>query len=403
MSNYWSIILAAGKSSRLKAQGIVNKKQFLSLQGIPLFLHSVLKFASIPQIKGVVVVFPPADFEEWQKKTLDWLAKKGLSLPVFFTRGGELRQDSVFNGLEKVPNEVEKVFVHDGARPFFSSFLVQKLIEYLEQNPFFSGVIPGVKSKDTLKVIEGNKVKETLDREKIFCIQTPQLFYLDILKQAHLQAREDNFVGTDDASLVERINKRVGIVEGEESNIKITTKEDLVRLKPRENIMFKTGFGYDVHAYGGDKPLILGGIPISEKIRVKAHSDGDVVFHALTDALLGALGEPDIGTFFPDTDSTYENMASSIFFKEALLLASQKNYKLAHIDLTIVAQVPKLSPFKEQIKKNLMGLTGLCGEDISIKATTEEGLGFTGNKKGIKAYALVTIKKEVKEDNDVYL
>lgn len=400
MKNYWAIILAAGQSSRLQEQGLKTKKQFLTWKGLPLFFHSLVKLANFPKIRGVVLVFPESELSLWQERALNLAFEQGLNLALRFAAGGRLRQDSVFNGLQQLPEECDWVLVHDGARPFFSLQLVSRLFDRAESQPELAGVIPALKSKDTLKEVEANKVKKTLDRDKILRIQTPQLFSFSILKQAHLKAREEGLVGTDDSALVEALGREVGVVEGEEENLKITTQDDLKMLKKEKKVIYKNGFGYDVHRYGGDKPLILGGIPISEKIKVTAHSDGDVLFHALTDALLGALGEEDIGTFFPDTEDVYANMPSSIFFREALLLALKKNFQLVHLDLTIVAQIPKIAPFKRQIKKNLMGLTGLGEEDIALKATTEEGLGFTGAKEGIKVYALVTVKKEEEVENE---
>ncbi|MDQ7033057.1 MAG: 2-C-methyl-D-erythritol 4-phosphate cytidylyltransferase [Desulfonauticus sp.] len=392
IANLWAIILAAGQSSRLKKQGLAEKKQFLFWKGLPLFVHSLNVFSAIPLIKGVVLVFSEEDFDKGKKLCASYFLKEHV--PVLFCTGGELRQDSVFNGLLSLPEECSHVFIHDGARPFLTPALVQRLIENYLALPEDVGVVPGIAVSDTIKEVDAEaRVRRTLPRSKLKAIQTPQLFELQFLKKAHLLARSQNIEATDDAMLWEIAGGKIIVVEGDVENIKITTKEDLVHLKnmssSKEKI-FVSGFGYDVHRYGGDKPLILGGIPISQKVKVEAHSDGDVLFHALVDALLGCLGAGDIGELFPDSDKRYANLASSIFVSEVMILAQKKGFTLTNVDITIVAQSPKISPFKKQIQKNVANLLALPKERVNIKATTEERLGFTGAGEGLKAMVLAT-------------
>lgn len=400
INNLWSIVLAAGRSSRLRKTGIKQKKQFLEYKGFPLFVHSLVKFSSIPLIQGIVLVVSEEDFELVQTLLVSFDSRLNLKIPIVLAKGGELRQESVYNGLQCLPRECSHVFVHDAARPFFSSVLVDRILEKYISLENDEGVIPALQVKDTIKQVDQyGKVITTLKRCYLRLVQTPQLFSFELLKKAHDHARDKEIVGTDDASLVEEIGHSVCVVNGEEQNIKITTKEDLKMLAIPKQKVFITGFGYDVHKYGGDKPLILGGIPISNKIKVVAHSDGDVVFHALVDAILGCLGEGDIGELFPDSDKDNANLPSSIFVSEVLLLAEKKGFHFTHIDITIIAQVPKISPFKKQIQKNIANLIGLPIERVGLKATTEEGLGFTGRKEGIKAVVIVSGYFEFEEDN----
>ena len=396
MNSIWVILLAAGQSSRLQKQGITQKKQFLSWKGYPLFWHSALKLAKIPEIKGIICTFPPEDITYAQNLTKELKKKKPLGIPFFSVPGGKLRQDSVYNGLKNLPQECGYVLVHDAARPFFSAKLVVNLISFSEAfSQDLGGVIPGLACKDTIKKVSQNLVLKTLDRNQLMAVQTPQFFPRDTLIKAHKKAQKENFIATDDASMVENLGMAIQVVPGEEKNVKITTKEDLDMLtKNTPTPVPCVGFGYDVHRYGGPRPLVLGGVPIPGGPTVFAHSDGDVLYHALTDAILSCSGAGDIGEHFPDSDPQHEGQSSSVFLSEALHMAQKENLVLTHIDLTIVAQVPRLAPYKEQIKKNIAGLTGLSLNQINIKATTEEGLGFTGSKQGIKAIAVVTAIKE---------
>jgi 2-C-methyl-D-erythritol 4-phosphate cytidylyltransferase / 2-C-methyl-D-erythritol 2,4-cyclodiphosphate synthase len=391
----WAIILAAGQSSRLIKSGIPQKKQFLEFQGKPLFWHSVMTFAGSSGISGAVIAFPPDDFARCQDLVEDLKRKQQPGIPVLCVKGGALRQDSVFNGLAALPEDCESVLVHDAARPFFRAGLVHDLLDALV--PGDGGVIPVIPCRDTVKVVRGNKVLSTLIRDEIALVQTPQFFPVKMLLDAHLKARQENFQVTDDASMVEKSGFTVRTVPGREDNIKITTREDLKMLEKNSDSVYPcTGFGYDVHRYGGPRPMVLGGIPIPGGPGVYAHSDGDVLFHALVDAILGCMGGGDIGDLFPDSEERFAGLSSSVFLSEVLAMALKENLELRHIDVTIIAQVPRVSPFKAQIKSNLMGLTGLGSHQVNVKATTEEKLGFTGSGQGIKAMAMVTAVKHMK-------
>lgn len=391
--NTWAVILAAGQSSRMIQGGLSEKKQFITFQGRPLFWKSVQTLSAAPEVSGIIIAFPREDYEVCVE-TVNRLIKElppGIMLKT--VPGGELRQDSVFNSLSHLPDECDHVLIHDAARPFFSKRLVTELFQACRQGT--AGVIPGIPCRDTIKEIISHKVVQTLDRSRLYMIQTPQLFNREILVLSHQEAGKSGLKVTDDASMVEQAGYQVICIKGSEDNLKITTVEDLNMLehKNRDNITC-SGLGYDVHRYGGPRPLIIGGIPIDGGPGVYAHSDGDVLMHALVDAILGCLGRGDIGDLFPDSEPELEGISSAVFLAETLHLAMQDNFFLNHIDATIIAQIPKVSPHKERIKSNLAGLTGLDPQHISIKATTEEKLGFTGSGQGIKAVALVTgIKK----------
>lgn len=411
--NIWAVILAAGQGSRLARAGCATKKQFLEYQGRPLFWRSALTFAQSGVIQGVVFVFPENDFLPAQEQVIDLDNTDGLGMPWLAVVGGALRQDSVFNGLGALPDGVEGVMVHDAARPFFSVEMVERLRTPLlpqEGEAPHQAVIPAVPVKDTIKSTDGDLVRETLPRAELCAVQTPQAFALPLLVEAHERARSEGWEVTDDASMVERLGCPVLIVEGEENNVKITTPEDLALLDqsmPGTGASgtgasgMKTpcvGWGYDVHKYVPEdspkaRPLKLGGISVPGPC-VQAHSDGDVLLHALTDALLGCLCQGDIGQRFPDSDPTLDGMNSAIFLNEVMQDIHDKGVELAHADLTVIAQTPKLAPHRDLIRKNVARLLHLPIERVNMKATTEEGLGFTGAKEGIKAVASVTALRD---------
>ncbi|MFO7816315.1 MAG: 2-C-methyl-D-erythritol 4-phosphate cytidylyltransferase [Desulfovibrionales bacterium] len=395
----WAIVLAAGNSTRLCANGIQEKKQFIEYHNQPVYWKSIATLANIPFIHGIILAFPDKDFLT-RCSEADKLHKKNAPrLNLLYARGGKERQDSVYNALRVLPDNCSHVLVHDAARPFFSPALVSSLLKNF--SPENDAIIPVLPCKDTIKTLCGNMVEKTLPRKNLCSVQTPQFFSKKILFKAHEEARKNQFLGTDDASLVEQIGGKIKTVFGEENNLKLTTAADIKHLKSirKPRMSHISGFGYDVHKFGGSKPMILGGIPIPNGPAIEAHSDGDVLMHALTDAILGTLGMGDIGDYFPDSDPHNEGKSSSIFVAEALHLAEKKRLILTHIDLTIITQIPRLTEYKPLIKKNILGITGLAEDQINVKATTEEGLGFTGKKEGIKAVALVTAKKAEEKDD----
>ncbi|WP_462324383.1 2-C-methyl-D-erythritol 4-phosphate cytidylyltransferase [Desulfoplanes sp.] len=385
----WAIVLAAGSGSRLARAGVGERKQFIKYQGVPLFWHSVRTFSRIPQIRGIALVVLEEEFHRVDTWVEDLLAEEPLGIPVVRVPGGTRRQDSVHRGLDHLPSDCTRVLVHDAARPFFTPACVHTLIGALKDG--VAGAVPGCAVTDTVKEVRADLVIKTLERSSLTAVQTPQLFDRGSLKQAHETAVLNDWKVTDDASMVEMMDKKVAVIPGEPGNVKITHPEDLRHLAPPRDIPVPvTGSGYDVHKYGGNRPMVIGGVPIPAGPNIQAHSDGDVLMHALCDAILGCIGQGDIGDLFPDSDAAFANMPSSVFLAEVLDRALQHGLTLTHADMTVVAQTPKLGPFKAQIKKNLACLMGLPFDRVNLKATTEEGLGFTGTKQGIKAMAIVT-------------
>ncbi len=385
----WTIILAAGQGSRLAPSTGGIRKQFLHHEGRPLYWRSVMTMSAIPGLAGVVIVFP---FQEYDLRCAELEELKNTFDPgvrILATPGGDRRQDSVRRGLETLPRDCSQVLVHDSARPFFSPALVQTLLAGLTDE--VCGVIPVIPVTDTIKQVENGFVRSTLAREALRAVQTPQLFPAELLRRVHEQALTEDWTVTDDASMIERAGLCIRIVPGETANLKITTPEDLrVLATPAPLPVPCTGFGYDVHAYGGNRPMVLGGMPIAGAPFIKAHSDGDVLLHALCDAILGCLGLGDIGEHFPDSDDRFENISSAILLSEVMDKSRVLGLSITHVDLTVIAQIPRLAPHKAAIRANVARLLELCDEQVNVKATTEEHLGFTGRKEGIKAVAVVT-------------
>ncbi len=394
-----AIILAAGKGTRLKEeQGeYALAKQFIVYKDRPLWWHSAKAFDNCSQITEIILVFNE-DERNFAKEQVENF-KKEFSIPLHLAIGGKRRQDSVRNGLLKVSKKANFVAIHDSARAFVSSKLIYACINFLEENQSFMGVVPALDLTDTIKLLDKDKISHTLDRKSLKAVQTPQVFKKDVILQAHLDIENEEQEYTDDASILENLKLNVACIEGEKSNIKITYAKDLELLKEDKKIDFISTYGYDVHAYidANEKkarPFVLGTIPINTKLCIKAHSDGDTLIHALIDALLSLIGAGDIGQHFPDSDAQYDNISSAILLDKVLDLLKSKPIELLHVDITIIAQEPKISPYTIQIKKAIAQLLSLELDMVNIKATTEEKLGFTGQVQGIKVVSLVSAKRE---------
>jgi len=404
-STAWAVILAAGSGTRL-AQALAEtggpaRKQYLELEGAPLFWCCAQTFARIQAVQGLVFVFPPDDLPRMAAVVDELNVRDPLSLPWRVCAGGARRQDSVRLGLGQIPaGSSRHVLVHDSARPFATAALTRRVLATLDQGA--EAVVPGLAVTDTIKRVDHNEVVvETPERATLRAVQTPQGFGLAPLLTAHARAEAENWEVTDDAGLMERAGHAVVMVPGEETNVKITTPSDLRLLQPAAATTPRTGWGYDVHRYLGAeeahakaRAMVLGGVVIPGAPRVVAHSDGDVLLHALTDALLGIACAGDIGQLFPDTDASFENMPSAVFVTEALRRVRAAGYRPVHADLTVVAQTPKLAVHKTRIAAQIAQLLELPANAVNVKATTEEGLGFTGEKRGIKAIAVVTAAQD---------
>jgi 2-C-methyl-D-erythritol 4-phosphate cytidylyltransferase/2-C-methyl-D-erythritol 2,4-cyclodiphosphate synthase len=382
----WTLLLASGQGARMRGQ--TSKKQFLLWKKRPLYWQSALTLASVPAVHGLIITFPLDEFEVRRAELHELWRIDALGVECISCSGGSSRQESVAKALRCLPPECTHVLIHDAARPFVRPQLIQTVITSLDSGA--AAAVPALPVTDTIKEQTDDRV-QTLDRTSLYAVQTPQGFTRDVVTQAHARALEQGWIGTDDASLVERLGFPVQLVPGEAENIKITTNQDLRMLQEPEYDLrrYCTGWGYDVHRFGPGREMKLGGVSIANGPEVEAHSDGDVLLHALIDAVLGCLGQGDIGDFFPDSDPSYEDISSGVLLAETLELASRHGLCIDHVDLTIISQIPRISPWKHQIKKNVHSLLGLSPQQVNIKATTEEHLGFTGSKQGIKAVAQV--------------
>jgi len=387
----WGIILAAGQGSRMAEATGGEAKQFLRWKGAPLWWQSALAMAASPRIHGLVFVFPAERLKEAEAELRQLDRTRSLGVRLAVAEGGARRQDSVRHGLEALPPSCSRVLVHDSARPFLSTALVSRLVAPLDERPGLCGVIPGLPMTDTIKETdEDGIVTHTPERSRLRAVQTPQAFPVEELRMAHARAEAEGWNVTDDASLMEQCELPVLVIEGDSDNIKITNPQDLAMLKENKPLLPCCGYGYDVHAYGGNRPLVLGGVEIGGDFLVKAHSDGDVLLHALMDAILGCLAAGDIGHLFPDNDPKFDGVSSVVLLDHVMSMAAEAGLRLCHVDLTVIAQKPKLAPHADSIRRNVARLLDIPLEHVAFKATTEEKLGFTGELKGLKAVALVS-------------
>ncbi|MBI5121533.1 MAG: bifunctional 2-C-methyl-D-erythritol 4-phosphate cytidylyltransferase/2-C-methyl-D-erythritol 2,4-cyclodiphosphate synthase [Rhodospirillales bacterium] len=375
-----ALIVAAGRGHRFGAE---LPKQYLELGGRMVLAHTLAAFATHPQISVVRAVIHPSD------RSLYDLAAKGLSLlePV---HGGAARQDSVRLGLESLADDPpDFVLIHDGARPFVEAGVISRVIAALESH---AGVIPAIPVADTLKRGDKGLIVGTQERAGLFRAQTPQAFrYQDILAAHQALAGQEL---TDDAAVLEAYGQPVALAEGDESNVKITTRRDLEIAERRfeRPQMARTGNGFDVHRFkkGGDH-VWLCGVKVPHKQGLEGHSDADVALHALTDAILGAIGAGDIGLHFPPSDPQWKGAASDKFLAHAASLVAAKAGRLVHVDVTIICERPKIGPHRAAMTARLAEILGIEEGRASVKATTTEGLGFTGRQEGIAAMATATV------------
>src|SRR5262245_18772856 len=378
-----AIVVAAGRG--LRAGGHL-PKQYRQLEGEPVLRQSLALFALDGRIEAIQPVIHPEDRRLFDR------AARGLALlpPV---HGGATRQASVRAGLEALaPRGMQIVLVHDAARPFATSALVSRAIEALGD---LDAAIPGVEVSDTVKAVDADgKVVETLDRRRLRIIQTPQAFRFPKLLDAHRRAAAEGRDGfTDDAAIAEWAGLEVAVFEGEPDNVKLTTAEDFARVLNGPLLAdLRTGTGFDVHAFGEGEHVVLGGVRIPHGRGLIGHSDADVVLHALTDALLGALADGDIGVHFPPNDPQWRNAASDRFLAFAADRVRRRGGRVNHLDVTIVCEAPRIAPHRDAMRARIAEIAGVPVERVGLKATTSEGLGFTGRGEGIAAFATATIR-----------
>ena len=378
MSRISAIIAAAGSGSRM---GGSVPKQYMMLGGLPMIAETVRAFCGIKDIEEIVVVCPPGDAAYCQDLIAQHLhactSGVGLFPKVMVREGADTRQRSVLNGLNAL-TDPDLVLVHDGARPYVSGEVIRRVMDALKGGA--DAVTACVRPKNTIRTAE-----RTLDRSSLYEVQTPQGFKAKVLREALLKAEEEGFTGTDDAGLAERMGTKVVITEGSYDNIKITTPEDLP-------MNCRSGIGYDVHRMVPDRKLMLGCVEIPYEKGLLGHSDADVCAHALADALLGAAALRDIGYWFPDSSKDTEGMSGREILKKTAEIVRNAGFTISNADATIVAQRPKLSPYIDAMRFAVAEALDIPPSCVGIKATTEEGLGVTGDGGAISCLATATIR-----------
>jgi len=386
--NTVAIIPAGGTGKRL---GGDIRKQYLELQGVPVLARTLAVFQKSPVINEIIVAAPSEDLAFVREKIIQHFNITKVSAVV---AGGRERQDSVGNGLRALKNPCDVVMVSDGVRPFITEEMIARVADAALRD---GAACIGVRTKDTIKeTVEGDVVKGTLPRHRLWQAQTPQAFQYALLSRAYAAAEKEGYYGTDDASLVERIGARVVMIEGSYSNMKITTPDDLViaaalmGVKMRCDICCRSGLGYDSHRLVPGRKLILGGVEIPYEQGLAGHSDADALLHAVCDALLGMAACGDIGRHFPDTDEKFKGISSLILLKQVKSMIEGKRIMISNVDVTVIMEKPKLAPYAARMAANIAGALEIAESAVNIKAKTNEGMGFVGRGEGVAVWAVAT-------------
>lgn len=377
--------MAAGRGTRV---GGPLPKQYRLLDGEPVVRRAISAFRATGQINDLRVVIAPGDEGQYAAA----MAEGDLPAAVV---GGASRQQSVLNGLEALAAATPPDFVaiHDAARPFVRPVDIIACLSAAAV-PGVDGAVLGLPVSDTVKrTDQAGKVFETVPRAGLWRAQTPQVFRFDRLLQAHRAAASlagaEATALTDDAAVAERAGLNVVMVKGSEDNRKITTAEDLLVAQPVET---RTAFGFDVHGFGPGTAVMLGGVAIPHGQGLAGHSDADVALHALTDAVLGTIGAGDIGLHFPPSDVQWRDASSDRFLRHAVALLCARGGRIVHLDLTLICEAPRIGPYRQSMIESIAAIAGISADRVSVKATTTEGLGFTGRREGIAAQAVASIE-----------
>jgi len=415
-----AIIAAGGRGQRL---GSAQPKQLLSIGGRPILERSVTAFLAHPSVDAVIVALPQALVDDPPSYLRDAaaLALAGSGKPLRIVAGGERRQDSVANAFRAAEATSELIVIHDAARPFASADLIARTIAAAAES---GAAVAAVQSRDTVKraaVGSGGAAKpdgadeaertavaapcivaETLDRSTIYLAQTPQAFRRDVLRAA--LAAGERGAATDEASLAERAGHPVRLVDGEATNIKITTADDLtigeaIASSPRAGFKpagpartGRAGTGYDLHRLVEGRALVIGGVTIPSDRGALGHSDADVVCHAATDAILGAAGLGDIGRHFPDTDPRWKDAPSLDLLARAVALVAEQGFEVGNVDVTVILEKPKIKDYVDAMRASVAGAIGIVADRVSIKGKTNEGVDAVGRGEAIAAHAVALIR-----------
>jgi 2-C-methyl-D-erythritol 4-phosphate cytidylyltransferase/2-C-methyl-D-erythritol 2,4-cyclodiphosphate synthase len=386
-----ALIVAAGRAARAAGEH-GRPKQYCRIGGVPMLTRTLAPFVDHPRVADILVVIHPDDEALYEAASTPFAGRLRQAV-----RGGARRQDSVRAGLEALAREApSSVLIHDAARPFVKPDLISRVIASLDMN---QGALPCLPVTDTLKWISHGRVVGTAERDQLWRAQTPQGFKFDAILAAHRAAIKDparEF--TDDAGIAEWFGLDVALVEGAEDNRKLTTAEDLKiadeLLKPAGSCAtgtIRVAQGYDVHALGAGDAVILCGVTIPHDKKLIGHSDADVGLHALTDALLGTIAAGDIGVHFPPSDARWRGVASAVFLKHAASLVKERRGTIVHADITLLCESPRVGPYRDLMRARIAEMLDLDLAQVSIKATTNEGLGSIGRGEGIAAFATATV------------
>jgi 2-C-methyl-D-erythritol 4-phosphate cytidylyltransferase/2-C-methyl-D-erythritol 2,4-cyclodiphosphate synthase len=387
------IIVAGGSGTRFDD---MLPKQYHKIHGIPVLRHTIQKFSDHPAVQQIQVVIAEG-FEDLYNQAVSGIEK--LLPPVI---GGTTRQASVYNALSALSLAVHDiVLIHDAARPCVDVKSIDAILDVLKTHPAAS---LATAVSDTLRNSDKAEFTDVVNRDGLYAMQTPQGFHFGIIQTAHEQFKRQNF--TDDTSLVTEMNIPVSIVIGTRENIKITTPEDIMiaakYLSRPTQLVWRTGLGFDVHAFGDAADMIrIGGVDIPHTHKLKGHSDADVLLHAITDALYGTIADGDIGSHFPPSNPAYKGKDSAFFLEEAVKAVCTKGGRIVHIDSVIMCEAPKIGPHRASIQNRVASIIGIAPSRVSIKATTTEELGFTGRREGIAAQAIVTVLLPDEDDNGI--
>ncbi len=383
MSGVGALVVAAGRGSRL---GGDLPKQYLPLGPWPMLRFSLARLAAHPRVRVVRAVIHPDDRDLFAQ------AAEGLDLaePV---AGGATRQESVRMGLESLADgDLDAVLVHDGARPFLDAALIDRVLDRLAEA---DGAIPAVPVSDTLKRVDAaHHIRETVPRSGLWRAQTPQGFRLAALRRAHAQAAGGPEL-TDDAQVAEAAGLTVDVVQGAETNVKITTPEDRARAQRwlQDRAETRVGTGFDVHAFAdAPGPVRLCGVDVPHDHGLAGYSDADVGLHVVVDAVLGALAAGDIGQHFPPSDPQWRDADSAVFVERVRELVAARGAAIVNVDVTLICERPKLGAFREAMAARVAELLGIERGRVSVKATTTERLGFTGRREGIAGQCAASLR-----------
>ncbi len=406
------LIVSAGKGVRA---GGALPKQYVRLGGETgsetggemVLTRTIRAFVDHPLVSAVTTVINPADIDHYRRATAPFNNADRLLPPA---TGGKTRQESVCNGLRALaPHRPDLVLIHDAARPFVDAGTISRVIEALARH---EAVLPVLPVSDTIKQVERDRVRKTVERANLVGAQTPQGFHFPLIFDLHQRAEaEGNSAFTDDASLAEGAGKEVFCVEGHADNQKLTTRRDMkmaeLHLSQTERTQTnrrttRIGSGFDVHRFEPGDGVTLCGVKIPFDRKLQGHSDADVALHALTDALYGALGAGDIGTHFPPDDPQWKGTESKVFLAHAAEMVRQRGGEINNVDLTLICERPKIRPHQSAMRAGLSHILSLDAHRISIKATTTEQLGFTGREEGIaaQAVALISVPESVEKPEE---